>query len=109
MLSELGFQIDTGIFIYRKMDREEKLIEKNIDLSAEFSRYVFEHPEIENEIPMDAEIVFLPDFDQELKEYNLQIGKDIEASGGKVVYVTIKSIRPKILSRIEELELHSHS
>jgi hypothetical protein len=91
------------------MDREEKLIEKNIDLSAEFSRYVFEHPEIENEIPMDAEIVFLPDFDQELKEYNLRIGKGIEASGGKVVYVKIKSIRPKILSRIEELELQSHN
>ncbi|MBI4689415.1 MAG: hypothetical protein HY754_03980 [Nitrospirae bacterium] len=89
------------------MSKEQKLIERNVELSAEFSRYVFEHTEIESQIPMDAEIVLLPDFDPELKEYNLQLGKDIEASGGKVAYVTIKSIRPKMLSRIEKLELQA--
>lgn len=56
---------------------------------------------------MGAEIVLLPDFDQGLKEYNLWLGKDIAASGGKVVYVTIKNIRPKMPSRIEGLELQA--
>lgn len=87
------------------MNNEKKMIEKNIELSAEFSRYLFEHPEIETMIPVDTEIVLLPEFDLELKKFNIALGKDIEAEGGRVVYVTIKHIRPKTLSRIEKIEL----
>lgn len=81
------------------------MIERNIELSAEFSRYLFEHPEIEEKIPVDAEIILLPEFDEELKEFNLGLGKDIEANGGRVVYISIKEVRPKALSRIEKVEV----
>lgn len=89
------------------MSNENKMIERNIELSAEFSRYLFEHPEIEEKIPVDAEIILLPGFDKELKAFNLKMGKDIEAEGGKVAYVSIKSILPKSLSRIPSVELES--
>ena len=89
------------------MNEERKLIERNIELSAEFSRYLFEHPEIEEQIPMDAEIVLLPEFDRELKAFNLKLGKMIENEGGKMFYVTIKDLRPKVLSRIESIQLGS--
>jgi hypothetical protein len=87
------------------MDRQKELIERNIELSAEFSRYLFEHSELEGAIPKEAEIVLLPEHDAELKEFNRRLGKDIEKSGGKVAYVTIRGIRPKALSRIESIEL----
>ena len=90
-----------------KMNKENKIIERNIELSAEFSRYLFEHPEIEEKISVDAEVVLLPEFDKELKEFNLQLGKNIEKEGGKVIYISIKEIRPKKLSRIEKIELES--
>jgi len=83
------------------------MVERNIELSAEFSRYIFEHPEIEEKIPVDAEVVLLPEFDKELKEFNLQLGKNIENEGGKVIYISIKEIRPKVFSRIEKIELES--
>lgn len=83
------------------------MVEHNIELSSEFSRYLFEHPEIEAKMPIDAEIILLPEFDQKLKEFNLELGKDIEVHGDKVVYVMIKDIRPKTLSRIEKIELES--
>ena len=89
------------------MNKERIMIERNIELSAEFSRFLFEHPEMEGKIPVDAEVILLPGFDQELKEFNLQLGKDIEAEGGKVVYISIKEIRPKVLSRIDKIELES--
>lgn len=91
------------------MSKEKEMIERNIDLSAEFSRYLFEHPEIEDKIPVDVdvEIILLPGFDKELKEFNLALGKDIEANGGRVVYISIKEIRPKALSRIERVEVKS--
>jgi len=89
------------------MNNEKKLMEKNIELSAEFSRYLFEHPEVEEKIPIDSEIILLPDYDHELKEFNLRMGKDIETGGGKVFYLSIKEIRPKTISRITKIEFKS--
>jgi len=89
------------------MNKEKEMIERNIELSAEFSRYLFEHPEIEEKIPLDAEIILLPEFDKELKEFNLGLGKNIESEGGKIFFISIKEIRPKTLSRIEKIELES--
>jgi hypothetical protein len=89
------------------MNKEKEMIERNIELSAEFSRYIFEHPEVEEKIPLDTEVILLPEFDRELKEFNLQLGRNIENEGGKVIYISIKQIRPKALSRIEKIELGS--
>lgn len=89
------------------MDNEKDMITKNIELGSEFSRYLFEHPQIEERIPAGSEIVFLPEFDQELKKFNICLGKQIEAEGGRVLYVAIKTMRPKTLSRIEDIELQS--
>lgn len=89
------------------MKSNKNMTERNIELSAEFSRYLFEHPEIEEQIPSGAEIILLPQFDKELKEYNKKVGKEIESKGEKVIYVEIKNIRPKTLSRLENIELLS--
>jgi hypothetical protein len=77
------------------------MIERNIELSAEFSRYLFDHPDIGESMPTGSEIVFLPEFDNELKSFNLELGKNLQATGTQVVYVKIKKLRPKILSRME--------
>jgi len=89
------------------MDKEKEMTERNMELSAEFSRYLFEHPEMEEKIPLNAEIILLPEFDRELKEFNLSLGKKLETDGSKIVYISIKSMRPKALSRIEEVSLES--
>jgi len=89
------------------MNKEKKMIERNIEISAEFSRYLFEHLELEEKLPVGAEVILLPEFDRELKEYNLKLGKAIESEQGEVVYVAIKNMRPKILSRIEDVRLEA--
>ena len=83
----------------------QELVQMNIELSAEFSRYVFEHPEIEERLPVGAEIVLLPADNIELKQFNLATGGKMTAQGIRVTYVTIKKMRPRSFSRIEELEL----
>jgi len=87
------------------LEREKEMIERNIELSAEFSRYLFDHPDLEESIPSDVEIIFLPEFDSELKSFNLKLGKELQGAGRKVVYVKIEKIRPKIISRIEGVSL----
>ncbi len=87
------------------MNNEYELIEKNIELSAEFSRCLFEHPELSSRIPLDSELVLVPEFDIELREFNLSLGKKIESEGGKVTYIVIKNIHPKTYSRLTDVEL----
>ena len=89
------------------MINEDEMIKRNIELSAEFSRYLFEHPDIEKKVPFDADIVFLPEFDNELKDYNLKLGKKIESESENVFYITIKNLRPKKLSRINKIKLNT--
>ena len=89
------------------MAKEAGIFERNIELSAEFSRYIFEHPKIDEKTPRDAEIVLLPEFDDELKEHNLLLGEEIKAEGGRVLYVSIKELRPRKLSRIEGIGLEA--
>jgi hypothetical protein len=47
----------------------------------------------------------VPEFDMELKEFNLSLGKRIESEGGKVTYIVIKNIHPKSYSRLTDVEL----
>ena len=89
------------------MNNEKEMIERNIEISAEFSRYLFEHPELEEKLPIGAEVILLPEFDRELKEYNLKLGKIIESEQGEVVYVAIRNMRPKLLSRIDDVRLEA--
>jgi hypothetical protein len=78
---------------------------KNNELSIEFSKYVLEHPEMDDVMTEDTVIIFLPEFDPELRGYNMKMGKDIEAEGGKVLYVKLKEISPKVTSRLVGVEL----
>ena len=78
---------------------------KNNELSIEFSKYVLEHPEMDDVMTEDTVIIFLPEFDPELKDYNMKMGRDIETEGGKVLYVKLKEISPKVTSRLIGVEL----
>ncbi len=82
---------------------DEDMVQKNIELSTEFSRYLFEHPEIESMLPRDAEIVLIPDFDTKLRAHNKKMGRAMAGRGEKVVYIRVGRLRPKTISRIESV------
>jgi len=84
---------------------EQELIEKNMTLSIEFSKYIFEHPELEDRIPKGAQVVLLPEYDEELSAYNLMIAGKQREEGQPVVYVRIKKLLAPRLSRVSEAEL----
>ena len=84
---------------------ERELIEKNLSLSIEFSKYIFEHPEIEDKIPKGAQVVLLPEYDKELYEYNITIAGDQREKEQPVVYVKIKKLLAPRLSRVSKAEL----
>ncbi len=87
---------------------DEDFFMKNSELSMELSRYVLEHPEMDDILLEDKVIIFLPEFDPELKEFNLKMAKEIEAEGGKVLYIKVKQLSPKVTSRLVGVEVGVH-
>ena len=75
---------------------QETIAEKNITLSFEFERYIFEHPEVLGQIPDGAEVVLLPKDDPELYRINLNAAKKKQQAGEavSVVYVEIEAVAP---------------
>ncbi len=76
------------------MTREEA-VNKNLDLSFEFDRYLFEHPKFAEQIPDNALVVLLPKFDKELRKYNLEVAKKNQEPEQPVVMVEIDALRPQ--------------
>lgn len=79
--------------------RREAAIKENLDLLDTFMKYAFDHPEILDEIPPDAELVILPKGDPELYEANKRLAESLSREGKKVVVVNLQKPRipkPKI-------------
>ena len=78
---------------------EDELVGKNLILTAEFDRYLLEHPESSESISPNAQIVLLPEDDPELSRRNLELSEAQREPGQPVVYVRIEKLLPP-LSRL---------
>ena len=85
--------------------KDDDIFMRNSELSMEFSKYVLEHPEMDELLSREKVIIFLPEYDPDLKEFNIKMAKDIESEGGKVLYVKVKHLSPKISSRLIGVEV----
>jgi hypothetical protein len=85
--------------------KKDDFFQRNSDLSMEFSKYVLEHPEMDEVLKDEKVIIFLPEFDPDLKDFNLRMAKDIEAEGGEVLFIRVKDLSPKITSRLIGVEI----
>lgn len=83
---------------------EQELVTKNLILSTEFDRYIFEHQDFAGKIPLNAQVVFLPDDDEELCRINMEMAEKQREEGQQVVYVHIGGVAPQ-LSRLTKVSL----
>jgi uncharacterized protein DUF5647 len=73
-------------------------------LSTEFDLYILEHPEVAEQIPLNAQIVLLPEDDPEFCQKNRDVAAAQRESGQPVVYVRIEKLAPQ-LSRLVNPQL----
>ena len=81
------------------MITKDEVIKKNLDLINEFMKYAFDHPDVLDKIPMDAELVILPIDDPELYNENKKTADSLLKKGEKVIIVEFegpREISPKI-------------
>ena len=75
---------------------KEKIIKKNLDLLDQFMKYAFDHPDILDEIPRDANLVLLPERDSSLEKANKKILSSLKAKGEETVTIRIRTSRRKV-------------
>ena len=75
---------------------EQEIFSKNLILITEFDRYVLEHPDFAEKIPVNAQVVLLPDDDPELRQKNIEIAKAQREPGQPVIYVQIEKVAPQM-------------
>ena len=66
-----------------------EMFERNQQLSTEFDLYILDHPEVADQIPDGALVVFVPAFDKELSRRNRALARKSRAPGQSVVYVHV--------------------
>ncbi len=81
---------------------KDDVVKMNLDLLNEFMKYAFDHPDVLDDIPADAELVILPTDDPVLYNENKKTVDLLLKEGKRVVVVEFK--KPKtILPKIELL------
>lgn len=79
---------------------KEEVVKRNLDLHAEWMKYVFEHPEVLDRIPKGAVLVILPEDDDGLYAENNKILEENKKKNIPVFVVTMKTPKTQI-SNIE--------
>ncbi|GBD98009.1 hypothetical protein BMS3Abin07_00016 [bacterium BMS3Abin07] len=79
---------------------KDETIKRNLDLHAEWMKYIFEHPDVLDKIPKGAVLVILPEDDKELHDENYKVLEENKRKGIPVFVVTMKTPKPQI-SNIE--------
>jgi hypothetical protein len=68
---------------------------RSLDLIHEFEQYIIEHPRFAERIPYGAQVVLLPTYDKELRNYNLRNAQINAEPGRPVVHIEIDRLRPR--------------
>lgn len=74
-----------------KIKHSLSVIERNISLTGELMRYLFENPQILQSLPDRFEVVILPEDDPEIRLYNLDLLDSWLQQDIPVVFARIKA------------------
>ncbi len=69
----------------------EQVVERNIALTGQFTRYLLEHPGLFAALPDQFELVLLPQNDTELQLYNLHLLETFGSEGRPVVLARLSA------------------
>ncbi len=71
--------------------KPRKIVERNIALLGKWTKYLVAHPQVLDGLPEKFELVILPDDDESVRRYNLDLLSVYGSEGKPVVLVRLKS------------------
>lgn len=79
----------------------DSFAQRQVELTAEFARYVLDHPEVDEALPEDAYIFFQVDGQVEFNEYSRELAQRREREEGvAAVCVKVRGLAPPQGSRL---------
>ncbi len=81
------------------LNRPTDVVEQNIALTGEFTRYLLEHPNILQTLPEQFEVVILPEDDPDMRLYNLELLDRYGSEGKPIVFVRMRVHAPDVVSQ----------
>ena len=79
-----------------------KFSQKQLELTAEFGKFVFDHPEVDEQIPNGAYVFFDIEGEPEFNRYSRQLANEQRQEGVPVVVVRTRGLAPRQGSRLIE-------
>jgi hypothetical protein len=74
---------------------------KQLELTTEFGKYVFDHPEVDQQIPDGAYVYFEVAGEPEFNEYSRSLaGRQRQENGAPVILVRVQGLAPPQGSRL---------
>lgn len=86
------------------MNREEQF-KRNHDLFKMFMEKALESEELRELIPNGADLIFLPENDQELREANVQLAEELRSQGRKPIFVKVSYVAQTLTVLVPRVEL----
>jgi hypothetical protein len=75
--------------------------QKQFELTAEFGKYLFEHPELDQQLPNGAFVYFEIDGEPDFSQYSRTLAeRQHREEGVPVVLVRVKGLAPPQISRL---------
>jgi len=74
--------------------------DKQLELAAEFGKFVFDHPEADQHLPDGAFVYFEVTCEPEFNQYSRELAERQRREGVPVVFVRIKGLAPPQGSRL---------
>jgi len=84
----------------------QSFADRQMELTAEFARYVLRHPEVDAQLPEDAYLYFEVDGEGEFNEYSRHLAeRHRREEGRETVCIRVKGLAPPRESRLIEPEI----
>lgn len=83
-----------------KVNTPQRVVERNIALTAEIMRYLIEKPQAFEKLPDSFELVVLPEDDPEMWMYNLHLLDQLSPKSKPVVFARLTSSKPSVRGEI---------
>ena len=86
------------------MKREDQF-KRNHELFKLFMQHALESSELRGLVPQDADLLFLPDNDPELRDANLKLAQTLQAKGKKPIFVRVSYVAETMTVLVPKMEL----
>jgi len=85
--------------------KKEEQVRRNLELFTIFMQQALDSEHLRDSIPQDADLIFLPENDPDLRDANMQLAQELRAAGKKPIFVKVSYVAETLTVLVPKLEL----